>query len=141
MAVVSRKVYLAPDMFCSFLDRAHPQHEKASAFFRFFAQEEYQLYSDIDSVMVAYQKMYTDISPSLGKDFLRTLFLSNINLLYPDEMSAKAALKALTTFNSTELTYEKALLCVHAYKRGISQICSFEYLPPLFGLSTFYLPI
>lgn len=141
MAVISRKVYLAPDTFCAFLDRAHPQHEQASAYFRFFAQEEYQLYTDIDSIMNAYTRMYTDISPSLGKDFLRTLFLSNINVLYPDETTAKAALKALTTFNSTELTYEKAMLCVHAYKRGINQIVSFEYFPPLFGLSPFFLPI
>jgi len=141
MAVISRKVYLAPDMFCAFLDRAHPQHEQASAFFRFFAQEEYQLYTDIDTVLNAYYRMCADISPSLGKDFLRTLFLSNINILYPDEATAKAALKALTTFNSSELTYEKSLLCVHAYKRGIAQICSFEYFPPLFGLTPFYLPI
>ena len=141
MAVISRKVYLAPSVFCAFLDRAHPQHEQASAFFRFFAQEEYQLYTDIDSINVAYTRMYKDISPSLGKDFLRTIYLSNINILYPDEITAKAALKALVTFNSTELTYEQSLLCVHAYKRGITQICSFEYLPPLFGLTLFYLPI
>lgn len=141
MAVISRKVYLAPDMFCAFLDRAHPQHEQASAFFRYFAQEEYQLFTDINSVLNSYSRMCLDISPSLGKDFLKTLFLSNINILYPDEAAAKAALKALNTFNSSELTYEKSLLCVHAYKRGILQICSFEYFPPLFGLTQFYLPI
>jgi predicted nucleic acid-binding protein len=89
----------------------------------------------------AYNRLYRDISPSLAKDFLRVLALSNINMLYPDDSDSKAALKALVNYKTTDLTYPMALLSVLANRRGVSQICTFEYLPALFGLSTFYLPL
>lgn len=125
----------------AFIDRAHPKHESAAAFFRFFAQETYQIYTDILSVNEVYMQMYQEISPSLAKDFMRTLALSNINILYPEESDTKVAMKALIGFQSQELTFPKALLAVLANKRGISQICTLDYLHSLFGQTTFYLPI
>jgi predicted nucleic acid-binding protein len=141
MAVISRKVFIAPSVFVAFIDRAHPKHEQASAFFRYFAQEEYQLYTDLPSILRAYTTIYKDISPSLGKDFLRTMSLTNINIIYPDDTEYKAALKALINFQSTELSFPDALMAALAVKRGISQICTFDYLHALFGLTVYYLPI
>lgn len=139
--MVSKKVYLEPSMMCAFIDRAHPKHEQATAFFRFFAQEEYTLFTDSVSVTDSYTTIYRDISPSLAKDFLRTLALSNINVIYPEEADMKAALKAIVNYKSTELTYQKALVSVLANKRGISQIATFDYLHQLFDLQLFFLPM
>jgi predicted nucleic acid-binding protein len=141
MALISKKVFIEASVFCAFIDRAHPKHEQAAAYFRFFAEQEYMLFTDHPSLVEAYTGIYKDISPSLAKDFLRTLTLSNVNVLYPDEGDAKAALKALVAYQSTDLTFPKAISAVLAQKRGITQICTFDYLHPLFGQVMFYLPI
>ena len=139
--MISKKVYIAPDVIFTFIDRAHAQHEQAEAYFRYFAQEEYALFIGITSIIEVYMQIYKDISPSLAKDFMRTISLSNFNILYPEESDVKAALKALINFQSTDLTYPKALIAVIAQRRGIQTICTLEYLHPLFGQQIFYLPI
>ena len=137
----SKKVYLTSNVFTSFIDRADPKHEQASAFFRFFGMESYMLYTDIESITRAYTYIYKDISPSLARDFLRTIMLSDINIIYPEESEIKAAMKALSNFGSTDLSFPDALVAVLANKRDISQICTFEYLHALFGQNAFFLPI
>ncbi len=72
---------------------------------------------------------------------MRVMALSNITMVYPEEPDVKNALKAIVNFKTTDLTYPKALLSVLANRRGVPQICSFDYMPALFGLSMFYLPI
>lgn len=139
--MISKKVFLAPSSFLAFIDRAHPMHEQAAAFFRYFAQEAYHLYADYPDLLEVYRVTYNSISPSLARDFMRTMSIAAINIIYPEDADSKAALKALVTYQSTDLTYTNALMSVLAYKRGIQQICTFEYLHPLFGLTTFYLPI
>lgn len=141
MAKTSHKIYIHSSVLFAFIDRAHPKHEQAGAFFRYFAQEEYQVYVDFIGVMDTYNKIYKEISPSLGKDFLRTLSLSNINIIYPEENDTKSALKALVTYQSTDLTYSDAVMAVVSMKRNIPHICTFDYLHSLFGLTVFYLPL
>jgi predicted nucleic acid-binding protein len=141
MALISKKVFVESSVFCAFIDRAHPKHEQAAAYFRFFAEQEYMLFTDHNSLIDAYLAIYKDVSPSLAKDFLRTLSLSNVNVLFPEEQDSKAALKALVTYQSTDLTFPKAISAVLSQKRGITQICTFDYLHPLYGQVMFYLPI
>lgn len=141
MSIISKKVFVEASVFTAFIDRAHPKHEQAAAYFRFFAEEEYTLFTDQIALVEAYTSMYKDVSPSLAKDFLRTISLSNVNVLYPEEQDSKVSLKALVTYQSTDLTFPKALSAVLAQKRGITQICTFDYLHPLFGQMLFYLPI
>jgi predicted nucleic acid-binding protein len=137
----SKKVYLTASTFEALIDRAHPKHDQASAFFRFFGDEEYILYTDINTITKTYSTIYKDISPSLGKDFMRTMIISDINILYPEEADIKAALKALISYQSNELSFLQALVAILAEKREISQICTFEYLHPLFGQTAFFLPM
>jgi predicted nucleic acid-binding protein len=118
-----------------------PCTTKLQRFFRYFAQESYNLFTDYPTILEVYRSLYTSISPSLARDFIRTMSITSMNILYPEDSDAKAALKTLITYQSTELTYANALMSVLAYRRNIQQICTFEYLPPLFGLTTFYLPI
>ena len=139
--MISKKVYIAPTGFLALIDRAHPKYEQASAYFRYFAQDNYALYTDISSIIETYNLIYKDISPSLSKDFLRTIFLGNINIIYPEERDIKASFKSLTNYQSAELTFNQALRAVLANRRGISNIFTFEYLHPLFGQTVFYLPI
>lgn len=141
MPLPSKKVYLDSSTFVAFIDRAHLKYDQATAYFRYFGIEEYQLFSDPVSILEAYNRLYTDISPSLAKDFMRVMALSNVNMVYPEDGDMKAALKAIVNFKTTDLTFNKALLSVLANRRGVSQICTFEYMPQLFGLSLFYLPI
>jgi predicted nucleic acid-binding protein len=139
--MTSKKVYITRSGFYSFIDRAHPKHDQAAAYFRYFGQEKYMLYTDTTTIIDVYNQLYKDISPSLAKDFLRTIFLSNINIIYPDQSDMKSALKTLVNFQSTELTFGQAIRAVLANRRGVGQIFTFDYMHPLFGLSVFYLPI
>ncbi len=141
MPMLSKKVLIAPDILVAFIDRAQAKHEQSAAFFRFFAESEYQLFLAHNSLITVYNHIYTQISPSLAKDFLRTIALSNLNILYPDANDAKAALKTLITFQANELTFPTAMLAVLANRRNIPQICTFSYMPTLFGLQIFFLPI
>lgn len=141
MPILSKKVYLDSSVFVAFIDRAHIKYDQSTAYFRYFALEEYQLFSDPFTLIDAYNRLYNDISPSLAKDFMRVMALSNITMVYPEESDIKNALKAIVNFKTTDLTYPKALLSVLANRRGVPQICSFDYMPALFGLSMFYLPI
>jgi hypothetical protein len=139
--MVSKKVYIAPDGLVSFIDRVHKKHVQATAFFRYFAQEQCQLYSNVVSINEAYMNIYNTISPSLARDFLRALSLSNINILSPEGADIKAAIKILETGNSVDLTFSKALMAVMCNKKSIPQIMTYEFLHALYGLQLFYLPV
>jgi len=137
----SKKVYVEASAFYAFIDRAHPKNEQTAAFFRYFGEQGYTLFTDTGTLNEAYNRIYKEISPSLSKDFLRTIFLGNINIIYPEESDIKAALKTLVNYQSTELSFSQALRAVLANRRSINQIFTLEYLHPLFGQSVFYLPI
>lgn len=141
MAIISKKAYLAPSALYAFIDRAHTNHQQASAYFRYFSQEEYALYIDTINLNVTYDIIYKKMSPGLGKDFLRIVSLSDMNIISPDESEVRAAFKTISNYNSLDLTFSEALMAVVSSKRSIPTICTFDYLHPLFGLNTFFLPI
>lgn len=139
--MISKKVFIAPDGFVAFIDRAHPKHVHATAFFRYFALNHHQLYTSPIAINDAYIQLYNTISPSIAKDFLRAIELSSINILHPEESDMKLGIRTLTMSNSVELTLSKAMMAVICHKRSVPQICTFESLHSLFGLQVFYLPI
>lgn len=141
MAILSKKVYLAPSCLYAFIDRAHEKHAQASAYFRFFSQEEYMLYIDALNLNQTYDIIYRKMSPSLAKDFLRIVSLSDINIISPEAAEIKATFKTISNYNALDLTFAEAVMAVVASKRNITNICTFDYLHPLFGQNTFFLPI
>ena len=140
MAVTSRKVFLTSNVLFAFVNRASPKYPQAAAYFRYFAQEKYQVYTDYLSVTDAYRQIFIKISPTLARDFLRGVSLSSINVLYPTESDTKAALKTLITYRNAELDFNQSQVAVLAQRNNINHICTFEYLHPLFGLTSFNLP-
>lgn len=142
MALTSKKVLIAPSAFLAFIDRAHAKHPQAAAFFRYFAQEKYQVFAGFLSVEEVYREIFDKISPILARDFLRALtLLSNINILYPTESDTKATLKTIMNYKSIGLSFKDAQMAVLGNRHSIPQICTFDYLHNLFGLTSFYLPI
>lgn len=141
MATISKKVYLAPSALYAFIDRAHEKHQQSAAYFRYFSEEEYLLYIDSINLSNTYDIIYKRMSPSLAKDFLRIISLSDINILSPEDNEIKATFKTIANYNSIDLTYSEAVMAVVASKRNINNICTFDYLHPLFGLNVFFLPI
>lgn len=139
--VLSHKVFIESDVFYAFVNRAHVKHPQAAAFFRYFAERKYQLFTSYPAIEEVYEEIYEKISPSLARDFLRGLSLSSVNILYPSESDLKAALKTLINYQNTELTFKDSQTAVLANRSQVNQICTFEYLHPLFGLSAFNLPI
>jgi predicted nucleic acid-binding protein len=139
--MVSKKVYIATDTLVAFIDRAHPKHMHASAYFRYFAQNNFQIYLTIVSLNEAYHELYQIISPSVARDLLRAIELSNVNIIYPIESDVKRSIRLVATTQSVDLTFSKALMAVICDKYGIPQISTFSYMPQLFALKLFYLPI
>src|SRR5260221_2003622 len=126
--MVSKKVYIAPDGFISFIDRVHKKHVQTTAFFRYCAQEQYQLYTNPITINETYMTIYNTISPSLARDFLRAIDLSNINVIHPENADMKAAIKIIETGTSVDLTFAKALMAVMCNKKSIPQIMTYEFL-------------
>ena len=139
--MISRKVYIASDGFAAFIDRGHQKHVQAGAYFRYFAQESFQLYTSFVTLNEAYEELYKSISPSIAKDFLRAMYLSSVNIVYPEPSDIKSAIKIVATSSSIELTFSKALTSVLCNKKSIPQIYTFEFLHTLFGLQSFFLPM
>ncbi len=138
---LSKKVILAPDSIYAYIDRVSEKHQQAVAFFRYFSQEHYRLFIDCVSLNKVYEDIYLKMSQDLAKDFIKIISVSDINIVYPDEGETKAAIKALINYRTLDLTFSQAILSVVANRRSINQVVTFSYLPPLFGLQTFYLPI
>ncbi len=138
--MISRKVLVTPSVFFAYVDRNHPRHSEASAFFRYFAQEKFHVYTTSFSVSKTYDQIKKHMSFSIAKDFLRVIYTGNIELIYPDETLTKAALKLILTNTGQDLGIDHALLNVIADRRQISQIASFEYNSYYFGINAFALP-
>ena len=139
--MTSKKVFIATSALMAFLDRANAKHVQASAYFQYFAQEKYQLYTGYLNLAEAHSEISEKVGGSFARDFLRAISLGSINVLYPDPADMKLALKTLINYRSTDLTFREAQMAVIASRRSINQICTFEYLHSLFGLTVFYLPI
>lgn len=137
----SKKVFIASDVLFAFIDRAHPKHREAAAFFRFFAENKYQLFTDILNVYDTYNLINDEMSITVAKDFIRILGLSNITILYPDESDMKAALKVFQNDKNTDLTLKKCIMAVLSDRKSIPQIATYEYMHTIFGLSMFYIPL
>ncbi len=137
----SRKVFLSPDIFVAFVDRAHPKHLHASAFFRYFAQEQHFLYTNMVALSDAHKDISTTISPILAKEFVKAISLTSINILYPEESDLNLTYKTLINSSTSDLSFQEALMASMASRREIPYICTVGYLHPLFGLTAFYLPI
>lgn len=141
MANQSKKVFIESGVFYAFINRAHAKYPQAAAYFRYFAQENYQVFTSYPVLEKVYEELYEKISPSLAKDFIRGLSLSSINILYPTESDLKASLKTLINYRNTELTFRSSQTAVLSNRNYINQVCTFEYLHPLFGLTAFFLPL
>ena len=141
MAIVSKKVFIATSAFMAFLDRANPKHVQAAAYFQYFAQEHYHLYTGYLNLAEVHSEISEKISGSFARDFLNAINLGSVNVLYPEPGDMKVTLKTLINYHTTDLTFKEAQMTVMASRRSINQICTFEYLHPLFGLTAFYLPL
>ncbi len=138
---MQRKVFIAPDVFVAFIDRANPKHLHAAAFFRYFAQERYKIFTSASVINTTYDTLSVYISPSVARDFIKALSLGSINILSPDETDMKLTFRTLLSTSTPEISFNEVLMQVIANRRGISQVCTFSYLHPLFRLTVFYLPI
>ena len=97
----SKKIFVSTDVLYAFVDRAHAKYPQAAAYFRYFAQEKYQVFTSYLHVLNTYKEIYSKISPSLARDFLRAFTLSSVNVLYPTESDMKAALKTLINYRNS----------------------------------------
>jgi len=136
----SKKVLLTPLVLFAFVDRNHPRHTQASAYMRYFAQQQFRVFVSITSVVRTYNDLRKHMSYSIAKDFLRAMFTGNIQILYSDEASSRATLKLLLSDVRYENNFEQALINVLADRNQIPQICSFEYSRFYFGINLFTLP-
>ena len=136
----SKKVFLSSSVLFAFVDRNHPKHQQASAYLRYFAQEKFQVSSSLSAVIRTHDDLRKHMSYSIAKDFIRALFVGNIDIIYPDEAATKAALKLMLSQPQQDLSFDQILMNVLADRNQISQICSFETSRFYFGINLFNLP-
>ena len=80
------------------------------------------------------------MSYSIAKDFIRSLYLGDIELIRSEDSDEKSALRLILSEQNYDLTFEEALVNVLADRRQIPQICSFDSSRFLFGITPFTLP-
>lgn len=136
----SKKVYVESDVLYAYVNRAHPNHIQATGFFRYFAQEEFQVFTGYHVIEEAYNLIYSKISPTLASDFLKGISLSSINVIYPSEADLKFVIKTIVNYQNKDLTLRDTQSAVLANRNNIPQICTFDYLRQLFGQIKFALP-
>ena len=136
----SKKVLVTSSILFAFVDRNHPKHRQASAFLRYFAQEKFQVFVPLSEIITVYNQLKKHVSYGIAKDFLRTVFVGDLEILYPDESSAKNALKLALTPGQGDISFSQVLINVLAEKNQISQINTLEFLKTYFGNSIFNLP-
>ena len=140
MAITSKKVFITSSVFFAFIDRNHPNHSQAAAFFRYFAQEKFRLYVNNFSVIETYNQVRKHVSYSIAKEFIKAIFLGNIEIIRADDAEEKTALRLILNEQNFDLTFEQALINVLADRRQIPCICSFEYTRFFYGITSFALP-
>ena len=137
----SKKVYLSGNVIYAFIDRSHPKHDMAASFFRYFAENGYHVFTDIVTITGVHDRISSDMSLTVGKEFLKTMTQSSTTILYPEEKDFHAATKLYIADRTAGLVFETALIAVLADKRGISQVATFDFLHAVYGLKVFYLPM
>ena len=139
--MANKKLFITSSVFVAFIDRVHPKHAQATACFRYFSSQKYQLYTSYLNISDAYRVIFDDISPFLARDFLRAIIVGSISILYPSQADTKAAVKALVSSQANELNFVDAQTEVLAYRNSIDQVFSFDPMHLLFGLTSFVLPV
>ncbi len=138
--MASKKVYITQSAFYAFIDRSDAKNQMAGAYFRYFAQEGYHLYTSPSTIMATYERIQVHMSHSIAREFLQTIFTSTIDIVYVDEPLMKSAVKLVITTTSVHLTLEQAIVNIVCDKSQTPTICSFEYFPYFFGTRAFTLP-
>lgn len=124
----------------AFIDRSDEKHRMAGAFFRYFAQEGYHLFTSPSTITNTYEHIQSHMSHSIAREFLQTIFTSTMDILYIDEPTMKAAAKLVITTTSANLTLDQALSNIICDRMQIPNICTFGYFPFFFGIRAFTLP-
>lgn len=136
----NKKVFIESNVFYAYVNRAHANHIQATSFFRYFAQEEFQVFTSYHVLEETYSLIYNKISPSLASDFLKGISLSSVNIIYPSEADLKSIIKTQVNYQNKDLTLRDTQSAVLANRNNISQICTFDYLRQLFGQTKYNLP-
>ncbi len=139
----SKKVFVTSSVFYAFIDRSNPRHAQSEAFFRYFAQEGMHLFTSLPEIISTHEELQKNVGFSTAQDFIRTIFLGNIDVLYPEEAETKNALKlVLANASSAQtITFEQALVNSISDKKQIAQIASFDYSQFYYGILPFTLLI
>ena len=140
MANVSKKVFLTTSVFVPFVNRSHQQHNQSTAFFRYFAQENYSLFVNSFTISETANQLQKEVSSSISKEFIRIIFNTNIDIIYETESDIKATVKFYSTYQSHEINFAQALIATLADRRNIGQIATLEIYQPLLGQTAFALP-
>jgi len=136
----SKKVYITQSAFFALIDRNHPKHPQAEAYFRYFAQEGFHLYTAIFTLNNVYEQLKKHISYSIAKEFIRSVYVGNIEVIYPDNPTTRTALKLILGGQGPDLELEQALINVISDRKQIPYICTLDQGQYFFGVQPFSLP-
>lgn len=136
-----KKVIIASHVFTAFLDRLHPNHGQAVTFFRYFSEEQFEVHAVLYTILITYHDIQETMGQSIAREWLRSMFLGSIQVIYPDEATIKTAIKLIMTTKNYNVTIDQAIMNVVADKKHIPFLATFEFFPFFFGVKPFTLPL
>lgn len=136
MAIQTRKIFLDSSIFVAFVDRADPNHLKASKAIEDLARLGYQVYTSTQNVQDAYAVLAREVGATLALEFLQAMLQSDTEIVFPQKADLITAHRILRTNRERQVTLREALNATLMQKRGIMQIATFNYWHNLFGTYT-----
>lgn len=136
MATQTKKIFIDSSVLVAFVDRADPNHIKASKIMNDLATIGYQPYTSLQIVTESYVVLAREIGISIGSEFLQSMLQSSIEILFPQKADLITAHRMLRVNRDRQISLRETLNATLMQKRGIMQILTFTYWHNLFGTYT-----
>lgn len=133
MALQSRKIFIDSSVLIGFIDRADPNHAKATKAMENLARLGYHLYTSSQNVTEVYAALARETGISVALDFLQASLQSDIEILFPQKIDLITAHRMLRSNRDRQMTLREVLNATLMQKRAIVQALTFTYWHNLFG--------
>jgi predicted nucleic acid-binding protein len=133
MANLSHKIFIDATVLFAFIDRTHPNHQKAIKAFESFARSGFQLYTSSLAMIDTYSVVSREVGYAVALEFLETMLQSEIEILFPQKGDFTSAWRILKSNRGLQINLKEALNATLMQKRDIPQILIFTYWHNLFG--------
>lgn len=137
--MASKKLFIDTSALYAFIDRADPNHIKATATIEHLSVQGFFLYTSLQSVQDTYSTVNNKLGMVLSFEFIQTIMESNIEILCPQKSDLHSAFRLIRFNREKRISLKEALNSTLMEKRKIPLILTFSPWHHLLGSSSYSL--